>query len=289
MSLFVCTRHVLNHFSCLEAIHLTYPQGCCASRPGGSVANNDGSYDPPGQPRPASRYPNGISPPSSQPSAQAPPNARPNRALEPIPSGLRSTLPNTLASPTTSKSRHRVRPLTGSASQAWTRSRLDRERADWWDTRVTGSPEVWATLRAVVDFLQQGDVMNAQALLDAQGCTCPEGQLWRGVFDPTGVGYKIPDWIVVEPNGLVEEEEAESSMGEETGLVGQDHTSGRDDAQYVVRVRISSTAQDFRVNVWRRETIARIRAKLKTQAQVRPRLRCTIAFIILPPRSCSVL
>lgn len=203
-------------------------------------------------------------------------NARPNRNLTPIPADQRSTLPNTLASPTTAKSRHRIKPLTDSSSQAWTQTRLNKERADWWDTRVTGSPEVWACLRIATEALQQGDIATAQTLLDAQECTCPDGQLWGNIYDHGGNHYKIPEWLIIQPDGIVEEEDLMASETDDKTAVAEsanDQDFGPD-SDYVVRARLSSTAQDVRIPVRRRETIASIREKLKTQAHVRLHTCC---------------
>jgi hypothetical protein len=229
-----------------------------------SVPSSRGSFLDLGRPQAAAQ---------SSSNAQPASNDRPNNPLTPIPAYQRSTLPNTLASPTTAKSRHRVRPLTDSANLTWSRSRLDKERKDWWDTRVTGSQEVWSTLRVVVDYLQRGEIETAQGLLDAQECTCPDGQLWKGVYDDTGVIYKIPEWVVIEPSGLVEEDEAAEiptrARNEASNASDHDQDLGLDDTEFVVRARISTTAGDVRVQVRRRETIASIREKLKTQAKVR--------------------
>ncbi|UPX10857.1 uncharacterized protein EKO05_0001494 [Ascochyta rabiei] len=281
--------------------------GCCSSRPAASPANNDGALDPPPPPvahlnvsnsssrnlnAPSSRQ---ASVPSSRGSlrnlgrshvaassssnAQPAANVRPNQALTPIPADQRSTLPNTLASPTTAKSRNRVKPLTGPSSQAWTQRRLDKERADWWDTRVTGSSEVWACLRVASEALQTGDVATAQGLLDALGCTCPNGQLWGGVYDDRGTLYKVPEWLIIEPAGLVEEDMLASAVEDNTDVADAvDEQALGLDQDFVVRVRISSTSQDFRISVWRRETIASIREKLKTQAQLDPDERIRIAY-----------
>jgi hypothetical protein len=106
-----------------------------------------------------------------------------------------------------------VRPLTDSTSLTWTRGRLEQERTDWWDTQVTGSAEIWGAIRIAAQHLQANEVAEAQTMLDAAGCTCPSGALWKGVYDPTGVLYKVPEWLVVEPEGLADEDEDEEVGG----------------------------------------------------------------------------
>ena len=60
-----------------------------------------------------------------------------------------------------------------------------------------------------MELVRAGEVAEAQGVLDAAGCTCPTGEVWRGVFDERGEWYKVPEWVVVEPGGLVEEGESE--------------------------------------------------------------------------------
>ncbi|EFX00120.1 histone-lysine n-methyltransferase clr4 [Grosmannia clavigera kw1407] len=44
-----------------------------------------------------------------------------------------------------------------SRSREWTRHSIDRERIDFFDTRVTGHPEIWHTLRAALEVLWEAD------------------------------------------------------------------------------------------------------------------------------------
>jgi hypothetical protein len=149
---------------------------------------------------------------------------------------------------------------------------------------VTGSQEIWACLHRAVEYLQQGDIATAQGLLDAQECTCPNGQIWNGVYDDTGVLYKIPEWLIIEPTGLVDEEDESATTTTEghnrevttpgmetnpTASSTHDQASELDDAEFTVRARISTTATDVRIKVRRRETITSIYEKLRTKAQVR--------------------
>ncbi|KAF3043219.1 hypothetical protein E8E12_009087 [Didymella heteroderae] len=271
--------------------------GCCGSRPAAEAANNDGAQDAPNVAHfdassrnlnaPNSRH---TSAPSSRGSflghpsnatpavsgAQSASNARPNQPLIPIPAEQRSTLPNTLASPTTPKSRNRVKPLTDSSSHAWTRARLEKERRDWWDTRVTNNVQVWQCLRASTEALQEGDLATAQTLLDVQGCTCPSGQLWSRVYDDRGAEYKVPEWLVIEPAGIVEEEDVLTVEGK------TDNATAFDDAkqgcEFVVRVRFSNQPQDLKMTVRQSETIASIREKCKALANLDDTHKLTLIY-----------
>lgn len=80
-----------------------------------------------------------------------------------------------------------------------------------------------------MELVRVGEVAEAQGVLDAAGCTCPTGEVWRGVFDERGEWYKVPEWVVVEPGGLVEEGESEggSEGGSESESEEEEEVKGR--------------------------------------------------------------
>ncbi|KAF1968351.1 hypothetical protein BU23DRAFT_264778 [Bimuria novae-zelandiae CBS 107.79] len=199
---------------------------------------------------------------ASQPVAEN----RPNVPLKPIDPAHRSKLPKTLVPPTVGSHRNHGPPRSASMSGPFTRQRLEKERNDWWDTRTTGSPQIWAALRSMVQSLQNGNVGEAQVLLDATECTCPNGMLWRGIFDNRGEWYKVPDWIVIEPEGLVDEEDPK----DEVGSVGEDEDKEVEledlGDEVKVKCRLSTTGKDYVVNIRRGERVASLVTKLKEKA-----------------------
>ena len=125
----------------------------------------------------------------------------------------------------------------------------------------------------MVRKLQAGNVGEAQVLLDATECTCPNGMLWRGIFDHRGEWYKVPEWIVIEPEGLVDEED----LKDEAGSVGDDEDKEVevDDLGEEVKVKCRlSTGHDCVLEVRKGERVASIITKLKTKTGVssRPRI-----------------
>ncbi|KAF2447563.1 hypothetical protein P171DRAFT_518653 [Karstenula rhodostoma CBS 690.94] len=253
--------------------------GCCLSRPdrGDALAN---------QPSASQRNINNPTPPNasaatlprggstSQPVAEN----RPNIPIKPIDPAHRSKLPKTLASPTVGSHRTHVPPRSQSMSGQWTRQRLEKERNDWWDTRTTGSSEIWAALRSMVQSLQAGDVREAQVLLDATECTCPNGMLWRGIFDNRGEWYKVSEWVVIEPDGLVEEED----LKDEAGSVGEE-----DDKEVEVEelgeevkvvCRLSSTGKDYRIDIRKGERVGSLVTKLKAKAGLSPFMTIRVVY-----------
>ncbi|KAL9018283.1 MAG: hypothetical protein Q9185_004386 [Variospora sp. 1 TL-2023] len=116
-----------------------------------------------------------------------------------------------------SKPRSKSKP---SKQRTWTRSLLEKERGEFFETRVTGRGEVWGGLKLVTELLREGDVQDAQGVLDASGVTVPTGDLVDGCYDEQGALYQLPAWVVAEPERVVEDGGLE--VGEEgTELPGK--------------------------------------------------------------------
>ena len=88
------------------------------------------------------------------------------------------------------------------AKRTWTRSELDKERQEFFDTRVTGHAEIWATLKVVVGLLADGDITTAQSIVDAAAITVPTGDLKNGAYDRAGNLYQIPEHVISDPQNL---------------------------------------------------------------------------------------
>lgn len=96
-----------------------------------------------------------------------------------------------------------LRPHVWTAKKQWTRSELVRERQEFFDTRVTGHVEIWATLKTVIELLAEGDLAMAQSILDAAAITVPTGDLKNGAYDEAGNLYQMPEHVISDPTNLV--------------------------------------------------------------------------------------
>lgn len=90
-------------------------------------------------------------------------------------------------------------PVWTSKNKIWTPIQLHRERQDFFETRVTGRPEIWDALQNVCELVRDGDVATAQGILDAAGVTLPTGSLVDGCYDEVGNLYKLPEVVVSDP------------------------------------------------------------------------------------------
>ncbi|KAI0489930.1 ubiquitin domain-containing protein [Xylaria cf. heliscus] len=207
--------------------------GCCFSRPSGSDAPysaEDASSSP------SSRAINPQPIPSSSaddPNGQHAVSHR-DRVRQPL-------------------SQHIDKPLRRhewtSKDRAWTRADLDLQRTEFFDTRVTGRPEVWQVIRTALEAMWESDVRRAagvelvdddgtgglataQGILRAAEVTLPTGDLSNGVYDSLGNYYSLPEWIVSDPTNVAEDSRVRRESVDRDGKVDDDLT-GEDTTEEV--------------------------------------------------------
>ncbi|KAI5462916.1 hypothetical protein BGZ63DRAFT_177333 [Mariannaea sp. PMI_226] len=265
--------------------------GCCFSRSSG----------------PNSPYPGGA------------PNSS-SRAINPPPLNLpEPALPR--AGHASRRRRHDQRPLDqhidkplrrhewSSHDRTWTKQALIRERNDFFDTRVTGRAEIWQTIHAALQVLwdpvgqnAQDDGSNglatAQMILSAAEISLPTGNLANGVYDTLGNYYQIPEWIVCDPQNVVDEPDA-GAKGD--GFAAGDDTTAEDDLtdddeidgrkrekgkevidvreQVVLRARLSENGQDIKITMAETEVVKNIARKIVQEANLAPTKRVRIAYM----------
>lgn len=131
-----------------------------------------------------------------------------------------------------------------------TRRFLERERAAFFDTQVTGDRNVWNALRSACEIIRAGgdsSLETAAAIIQASGARCPSGRLWvegkdiadqearrsgviprrattplrGGAWDERGNHYFVPAWALTDPLGVVDDRDDFPS------LPGDGHTLER--------------------------------------------------------------
>ncbi len=202
-------------------------QGCCISRP---PRDSEGSPYSPG----AAGNHHGDSSSRAINSAPVLPSISEPPALQASHSQSHSTISSSRVSHSASRRRfspnlplseHYNQPLRPhiwhSKRRVWSRNQLVRERNEFFDTRVTGRPEVWAALSAATSLMRDGDIATAQGIIDAAGVTVPTGDLCDGCYDENGALYRLPEIVVMDPVNVVDSPGSEDhpSCGE-TGDLG---------------------------------------------------------------------
>ncbi|KAF2279485.1 uncharacterized protein EI97DRAFT_430551 [Westerdykella ornata] len=204
------------------------------------------------------------------------PAAHPNRPLVALPEGYHCKLPDPYSQPTSTSSHN-------PGSVPWTRQKLELERNAWWETHsTTGDPEKWATYKQIINHLQGGRVQEAQTLLDAAGCTCPNGKAWHAIYDERGFRYAIRDaraskemdWVVFEPKGLADDDEVVQGEREEEAVQVEGKGKGRavvqaddDELGEVVqmRCRVSPNGEDYLIAVREGDKVGVIKTALSAE------------------------
>lgn len=107
-----------------------------------------------------------------------------------------------------------------SKRRAWSRADLDRERREFFETRVTGRQEVWAALSTAITLMRAGDLSTAQSIVDAAGVTVPTGDFCEGCYDEQGALYRLPQCIVSDPENMVQSPSSTADRSRDD--IGQD-------------------------------------------------------------------
>ncbi|KAL9594670.1 MAG: hypothetical protein Q9219_006908 [cf. Caloplaca sp. 3 TL-2023] len=173
--------------------------------------------------------------------------------------------------------------------RTWTRSALEKERREFFETRVTGREEVWGSLKLAVELLREGDVEDAQGVLDASGVTVPTGDIVDGVYDEQGGLYQLPAWVVAEPEKVVEDDtkELKEEVDEENRDEGEEEV-GREKGKEAlstndgvkVKCRLSDRGgPDVVIIMGRTDKVGELIKKVQREANLPGKGRIRIAYL----------
>ena len=161
---------------------------------------------------------------------------------------------------------------------------IERERAAFFHTRVTGRPEIWQTLRVALDVLwsggddmdNDGGVATAQQILSAAEITVPSGDLADGAYDSFGAFYSLPEHIVSDPVDIMATEcqkaadEADEDSGDtkEAPMVEESQTIRPEDRVSVRARRSDGVVKDIVITASKKDSIQVLSAKFTAAAKV---------------------
>ncbi|KAF5022341.1 hypothetical protein F66182_5628 [Fusarium sp. NRRL 66182] len=265
--------------------------GCCFSRSSG----------------PNSPYPGGA------------PNAS-SRAINPPPLSLPEAAEPQVPAERRRQHRRNDRPLDQhinkplkrhkwtSRDRTWTRNELAREREAFFDTRVTGRPEIWQTIHAALQVLWDpasqdahhdgsNGLATAQMILSAAEISLPTGNLSNGVYDSLGNYYQLPEWVVCDPLNVQEDREEGAKGGMSTA--GEDAAADQelsDDEmednkqekgkevdqvrqRITIMARLSENGQDIKVTINESETVRAVAKKIAQEAILASTKKVRIAYM----------
>lgn len=118
-------------------------------------------------------------------------------------------------------------------------------------------------------------------MLSAAEISLPTGNLVNGAYDSFGNYYALPEWVVSDPQNIVEHGRSKDDLGS-----GDDETQGNGDdgemakeekgkevvdesKQIQVRARLSETGNDITVSVPKTDMVRSVIKKMATEAEVR--------------------
>jgi hypothetical protein len=187
-----------------------------------------------------------------------------------------------------------------SKNRRWTKAQLAQERAEFFDTRVTGRPEVWQTIHAALEALWEPNsqgaqddgsdgLATAQIILTAAEISLPTGDLANGVYDSLGNLYQLPEWVVSDPENILEDTDADTKG--ELAVAVDDAAGGGDDQdasedgqdprtedrgkavldtreQITVRARLSENGRDVQITIFKSDTAKSVAKQIADKAKV---------------------
>ncbi|KAI0447130.1 ubiquitin domain-containing protein [Xylaria telfairii] len=206
-----------------------------------------------------------------------------------------------------------------SRDRAWTRAQLDLQRTEFFDTRVTGRPEVWQVVRTALEVMWESDIrraagvepvdddgvgglITAQGLLKAAEVTLPTGDLSNGVYDSLGNYYPLPEWIVSDPTNVAQDSRARRESVDRDGkadddLTGEDTTEEVDEDEALrrreekgksvvdiknlvkVRARLSENYPDVVIGVDADESVRSLARKIAEESGLPSTRQVRIAYM----------
>ncbi|EQB57200.1 ubiquitin domain-containing protein [Colletotrichum gloeosporioides Cg-14] len=202
--------------------------------------------------------------------------------------------------------RHINKPLRrhvwASKSRVWTRSAINRERKDFFETRVTGRPEIWQSLHYALQVLWDpashgaaddgtNGLATAQSILDAADITLPTGDLAQGAYDQLGNYYQLNEWAVANPTNLVEDDTTIDVADDDEGLStrdfkddlagGEETTEELDeDENLSLLARLSENGRDVTVGFSKTDSVKTITGKILNEAGLSPtKKKIRLAFM----------
>lgn len=162
---------------------------------------------------------------------------------------------------------------------------MDRERTEFFETRVTGHTEIWATLKVVVGLVQDGDIATAQSILDAAAITLPTGDLKNGAYDEAGNLYQLPEHIVSDPTNIILDQPRDEVKGEVSIDATDDEELERkreEKGKAVVKDMIKVKARlsdgggpDVVVSIGKEQTVRTLARRIGEEASVGRQPKCS--------------
>ncbi|KAJ1727117.1 hypothetical protein LPJ72_006084 [Coemansia sp. Benny D160-2] len=168
------------------------------------------------------------------------------------------------------------------SEQRLTRSGLERQRNEFWETApyYGGRKEIWQALRVASESTT--DTQLASAILDSIGVTVPTGRFVDGAYDDRGVCYRVPQYCINEPANLAETDDGWSgkSAAASSASVSASALASRGEQQQKQRVVVRLCAGgDVELALAPDTTVAQIQQQLVERGHVMADARVRVFYL----------
>jgi len=145
-----------------------------------------------------------------------------------------------------------------------TMGQLRSKRDEYWETQPAfeGRREIWDALRAACET---DDISLAQAIVNGASITLPSGSL-SDAYDELGNRYVIPIYCISLPTNLIQTDE--SSTVSAPNDVKENLSEEALGEEIPVKIRLSTTNKDVKMNVHMGESIASVKRRVQEELEV---------------------
>ncbi|KAI0994526.1 hypothetical protein K3495_g13656 [Podosphaera aphanis] len=192
--------------------------------------------------------------------------------------------------------------LWSSADRIWTTADLEKERKEFFDTRTSGRPEIWQTVKAVLDILRASKddestvddgLRTAQQILDAAEITLPHSNMSPGVYDSFGAYYPLPKHIICDPMNVVKsatsDKDSQCKTEEYENIIEEDIIRRREEKgkavinpQDIIEVRVKLSDRDaapVKVLIAKEDSVRLVAKKIADESNLPSSKSIKIAYM----------
>lgn len=198
--------------------------------------------------------------------------------------------------------------------RSWTKRQLAAEREEFFDTRVTGRPEIWQTIHVALQMIWEpsseetndedegaaNGLSTAQSILSAAEISLPTGDLVSGAYDSLGNLYQLPEWIVSDPANVIDDEiirgKGDISVGDGSDSIDQTENIEHEDGgerrreekgkgvvdvreQVSLRARLSESGRDITISIAKSESVRSVARRVAEESALASNKKVRIAYM----------
>lgn len=141
---------------------------------------------------------------------------------------------------------------------------LDQMRKEFWESRVDGSPDMYAALRSVCDAILNDDSALADAILQASNITT-EGTTLARCYDERGHEYNIPSycWSSEGPANMIKSKQEVIEPRKKQANIKNANQ------EIALKVQVNPGDRNFVINANTSDTVAELKTLICQQSTIK--------------------